>query len=147
MGKQKFTIELFDEICEQIAYSDKGLVSICKSFDINAKSFYDWLSKDEDLRNKYARAREIQADYLADQIIEISDETHSDKSFNEDGYEVTNHEVIARSRLRVDARKWKASKLYPKKYADRVDTDLTSGGQKIADLSVNFVLTPKVKGD
>jgi hypothetical protein len=99
------------------------------------------------LRNKYARAREIQADYLADQIIEISDETHSDKSFNEDGYEVTNHEVIARSRLRVDARKWKASKLYPKKYADRVDTDLTSGGQKIADLSVNFVLTPKVKGD
>lgn len=131
MGKLKFTIELFDKICEQIAYSDKGLVSICKSFDINAKSFYDWIKENEDLSNKYARAREIQADYLADQIIEIADESHSDTSVNEDGYEVTNHEAIARSRLRVDARKWKASKLYPKKYADRIDTDLTTKGESI----------------
>ena len=131
MAKDKFNIELFDKICEKLAYSDNGLVKICKEFDINAKSFYDWVSKDEDLRNKYARARELQADYLADQIIDIADETHSDTSVNEDGYEVTNHEVIARSRLRVDARKWKASKLYPKKYADRVDSDITSKGEKL----------------
>jgi hypothetical protein len=131
MGKDKFNIELFDKICEKLAYSDNGLVKICKEFNINAKSFYDWVSKDEDLRNKYARARELQADYLADQIIEIADETHSDTSVNEDGYEVTNHEVIARSRLRVDARKWKASKLYPKKYADRIDSDFTTKGESL----------------
>jgi hypothetical protein len=88
MGKDKFNIELFDKICEKLAYSDNGLVKICKEFDINAKSFYDWVSKDEELRNKYARARELQADYLADQIIDIADETHSDTSVNEDGYTI-----------------------------------------------------------
>jgi hypothetical protein len=131
MGKTKFTIELFDSICEKMAYSDNGLVKICKEFDINAKTFYDWINNDETLRNKYARARELQADYLADQIIEISDDGSNDTIKTEAGVELTNHEVIARSRLRVDARKWKASKLYPKKYADRIDSDLTSKGESI----------------
>jgi transposase-like protein len=131
MGNPKFTNELFDKICEEIAYSDKGLVSICKKHNINAKSFYDWLKESEDLSNKYARAREMQADYLADQIIEIADESENDTMTNDLGQEMTNHEVIARSRLRVDARKWKASKLYPKKYADRVDSDLTTKGEKL----------------
>jgi hypothetical protein len=131
MGKTKFTIELFDSICNDIAYSDKGLVNVCKKHDINAKSFYDWVSDNVELSNKYARAREMQADYLADQIIDISDETTNDTIKTEAGLELTNHEAIARSRLRVDARKWKASKLYPKKYADRIDSDLTSKGESI----------------
>ena len=127
----KYNEEIALKICEMIAHSDRGLVSICKELDLNASTVYDWINNNAEFSNKYARAREIQADYLADQIIQIADETHSDKSVNEDGYEVTNHEVIARSRLRVDARKWKASKLYPKKYADRVDSDITSNGEKL----------------
>ena len=127
----KYNEEIALKICEMIAHSDRGLVSICKELDLNASTVYDWINNNSEFSNKYVRAREIQADYLADQIIQIADETHSDTSVNEDGYEVTNHEVIARSRLRVDARKWKASKLYPKKYADRVDSDITSNGEKL----------------
>lgn len=127
----KYNEEIALKICEMIAHSDRGLVSICKELDLNASTVYDWINNNAEFSNKYARAREIQADYLADQIIQIADETHSDTSVNEYGYEVTNHEVIARSRLRVDARKWKASKLYPKKYADRVDSDITSNGEKL----------------
>jgi transposase-like protein len=132
MGRpSKFSEELANQICENIAHSDKGLVSICKELGLNASTVYDWINNNLEFANKYARAREIQADYLADQIIEIADETHSDTSVNEQGYEVTNHEVIARSRLRVDARKWKASKLYPKKYADRIDSDFTTKGESL----------------
>lgn len=117
----KFTQDLFDSICNEIAYSDKGLVSICKTKGINACTFYDWIANEAELANKYARAREIQADYLADQIIEISDDGTNDTYKTEEGSESINHDVIARSRLRVDARKWKASKLYPKKYGEKLD--------------------------
>ena len=42
---------------------------------------------------------------------------------------VTNHNVINRDRLRVDARKWAASKLAPKKYGDASTLKL-EGGEK-----------------
>lgn len=123
MGAGKFTVELFDNICKEISQSNKGLVSICKSNDIAAVSFYDWIAKDAELANKYARARELQAEFLAEEILEIADETAND-TISTDRGDIPNSEWINRSRLRVDARKWVASKLYPKKYADRVDSNV-----------------------
>jgi len=58
----------------------------------------------------YARAREDQADWHADEIVAIAD-TETD---------------AAKARNRIDARKWKAAKLKPKVYGDRVNVeDLT----------------------
>ncbi|HDL7100129.1 TPA: hypothetical protein PXM79_002920 [Yersinia enterocolitica] len=81
---------------------------------------------------QYARARAIQAELLAEEIITIADDSSGDVIVDDDGKEQTNHERVARSRLRVDARKWYASKLAPKRYGDRVQheqkitiTDLT----------------------
>lgn len=122
-----FTNELFESICDEIAYSDKGLVSICSDKGLNARRFYEWIAKDADLSHKYTRARELQADFLADQIIEISNTPKlGTKTVDKPtGIEVTEGDMIDHRRLQVDARKWKASKLYPKKYADRVDSNVT----------------------
>jgi hypothetical protein len=68
----------------------------------------------------YARAREDQADTLADEIVGISDE--SAITAKVDGEEVRfalDATAVARNRLRVDARKWVAAKLKPRKYGDR----------------------------
>ena len=128
-----FTEQLFNEICDKIAYSDRGLVSICKELNINACTFYDWIGKDNELSNKYARARELQADFIADQIIEISNTPVQGTKTKETerGVEVTTGDMIEHRRLQVDARKWKASKLYPKKYGDKVD--VTTDGEKITN--------------
>ena len=40
-----------------------------------------------------------------------------------DGERIVDHENIQRSRLRVDARKWAAARLAPRKYGDRVEHD------------------------
>ncbi|MRT15310.1 hypothetical protein GJV07_24135 [Enterobacteriaceae bacterium RIT711] len=72
---------------------------------------------------QYARAREVQAEILAEEIIEIADDSSGDVFVDDDGREQTNHERVARSRLRVDARKWYASKLAPKRYGDRIQHD------------------------
>src|SRR5690606_8467561 len=99
----------------------KSLRSICKEPDMPAAStVFLWLTQHEDFSEQYARAREAQADALFDEILEIADDTSQDfiAKGNPDGSEtqVVDHEHIQRSRLRVDARKWMAGKLRPKKY-------------------------------
>lgn len=122
MKKQKFTIELFESICTEIATSSVGLNKICKQHGISSVAFYDWIKKDAELLNKYTRAREDQADYLADEIITLSDDKTSDYVEGEFG-KVGNAANVARSRLQVEARKWIASKLKPKKYGDKVEVE------------------------
>ena len=69
---------------------------------------------------QYARAREAQADKLAEESLQIADDGRSDTYLDAEGNEKTDNEAIQRSRLRVDTRKWLASKMAPKKYGDKV---------------------------
>ena len=69
---------------------------------------------------QYARAREAQADKLAEEALQIADDGRNDTYVDGDGNVKTDTEVIQRSKLRVDTRKWLASKMAPKKYGDKV---------------------------
>lgn len=129
----KYTQELAGKICELISTTDRGLRSICKELDISTWSIVTWLSngKHPEFTIQYARAKEMQADVLADQIIELSDNCRLGKSTVDKptGLETTESDNIQRSRLQVDARKWVASKLAPKKYGEKLD--VTSGGIRL----------------
>lgn len=108
MGRpSKFTPKLADEICERIA-NGESLRSICRSEEMpHAGTVCRWLADDNKaFREQYERARDAQADVLADEILDISDGDSDDAD-------------PQRDRLRVDARKWVASKLKPKKYGDK----------------------------
>jgi hypothetical protein len=72
-------------------------------------------------RDKYACARELQADVWAEEIIEISDDNSRDVIVGEDGKPRENYDNVQRSRLRVVTRKWAAAKAAPKKYGDRIE--------------------------
>lgn len=125
-----YTQALGDLICERLA-DGESLRTICAGEDMPHRStVFRWLASDEAFRDQYARAREDQADTLADEIVAISDEecttVRADKhpgakADDEDGNVevVFDSTAVARNRLRVDARKWVASKLKPKKYGDR----------------------------
>jgi len=88
---------------------------------------YRWLDENADFRDQYARAREEQADKLFREIIEIADDASGDYVTSSDGQTIVDHENIQRSRLRVDARKWAAARLAPRKYGDRVEHDVKGG--------------------
>lgn len=126
---EKFSDELVDNICERLATSSDGLVKVCKEFGIGKSIFYKWLAEKENVLDKYARAREAQADFLADEIIEIADTPQLGTKTVEKptGIEVTEGDMTDHRRLRIDARKWAASKLYPKKYGEnsRIEMDVT----------------------
>jgi hypothetical protein len=91
-----------------------------------ASTIFKWLTENEDFAEQYARAREAQADTLADEILDIADDGSNDYMGEDKAYD---GDAVQRSKLRVDARKWVAAKLKPKKYGDKLD--LTSGGEKI----------------
>lgn len=119
-----YSDELAAAICERLA-DGESLKAICDSAEMpNKATVYRWLLARPEFCDLYTRAREDQADTLADEIIDIADDNSSDTITKENGdgstYEVANTEWINRSRLRVDARKWVASKLKPKKYGDKV---------------------------
>jgi hypothetical protein len=120
------TKALCGKICEGIALG-KSARAMCIELKISQRVLWNWLATDEEFMQQYARAKEKCADHYAEEIIEISDDGSKDTYIDEKGREVTDQEVVARARLRVDARKWYASKLAPKKYGDRITNEHEGG--------------------
>lgn len=103
--------EVASDICA-LLMTGESLRSICKRQGMPAMSTVTlWLTKHEEFSAQYARAREVQAEVLAEDILMLAD------SAIEDGA------AVAKARLQVDARKWYASKVAPKRYGDRVQHD------------------------
>jgi hypothetical protein len=123
-----YTKELTLKICELIAHG-MPLTKICKMPDMPGyQTILDWLNREDEpykgFSGMYARAREDQADTLADEIIEIADDSSEDTTTDPQGNPRMDSEWVQRSRLRVDARKWIAAKLKPRKYGEKVEQTL-----------------------
>lgn len=102
----------------------------------SSQTFYKWLTpndsdtekviKEKEIKSKqYARACNDRADAIFEECLAIADNQEKDKYTDEHGKEHVNHNVINRSRLRVDTRKWMLGKLNPKKYGDKMQQDVT----------------------
>ena len=106
----------------------KSLRALCLADGMpSVSTVFRWLADDEIWRDQYAHAREAQADTLADEILDIADDGSNDYLGDDEKY---NGDAVQRSKLRVDARKWIAAKLKPKKYGDKID--VTSAGESVA---------------
>lgn len=135
----EYTQEIGDRICDQIATSHASLRTVCKPEDMPATvTVLRWLRDFESFRIQYARAKAEQASLGVEEMYEISDDGTNDFYVDEKTGKIkVDHENIQRSRLRVDTRKWVASKLLPKIYGDKLD--ITSGGDKIDSNSTKLV--------
>ena len=122
---------IFLIICKRLEEGE-AIRNILKDKDMPSTStFFMWLDSDNEKSKQYARAKEVYAETMFDELIGIADNTSTDIFRNEKGEEQINHEVIQRDRLRIDARKWTLSKLNPKKFGDNKTVDLTTLGQSI----------------
>lgn len=115
--------EVIEEICLRLSFGE-GLVKICKDDHLPARqTVISWLFKHKEFADRYAQAREAQADYLLEELLDIADNTEGDTYTDAKGNIRVDHENINRSRLRVDTRKWIIAKLAPKKYGDKAELD------------------------
>jgi hypothetical protein len=109
-----------NEICEWIA-SGKSLRSYCNQ---DGKTPFNtvlgWLRDDnnEDFRAKYARARELQAEVMADELMDIADKDKPDQL------------VLQHDKMKIETRQWIASKLLPKKYGNKLEYEDVSKQQR-----------------
>ncbi len=118
------------KICARLAEGE-SLRSICRSPDMPSRpTVMAWLDKHPEFFDRYARARDIGYELLADEILDIADDGRNDWVERHDpenpGYK-TNREHIARSRLRIDTRKWVLARMLPKKFGERQKSE--PGGQ------------------
>lgn len=129
MGRpSKMTEAVRAEILERISCGE-SMRRICKDKHLpNASNVFRFIYRDDEFRKQYERSRTDQAEWLAEEIVDIADVGCGDTQ---------------RDRLRIDARKWLMSKMLPKKYSDKMDLDVTQdstirikiGGADEADTS------------
>lgn len=136
MAKHKYTEKIARQICDRISTSHDSLKVICEEVDIVPSTVFKWLTEIPEFSEQYARAREAQADYLADEILTIADDGSNDTIVTNDGTMIENKEWTNRSKLRVDARKWIASKLKPKKYGDKIEHSGEVGIKQITGMEI-----------
>lgn len=113
-------------LCERILTSiaeGKSLRESCDKENLTPGNWINWINSDKQLLEQYTHAREVRAELLFDEMLDIADEVSSDTIIDDNGNEKANSEWIARSRLRVDTRKWALSKMLPKKYGDKIEVD------------------------
>jgi hypothetical protein len=129
-----YTSELADIICERISLGE-SMRSIAKDKDMPAMStLFKWLREHETFSEQYTRAKEDESPMVyADKITDIADAT------------VLGKIDPNAARVAIDAYKWTAAKLKPKKYGDKLDH--TSGGKELPAPILNVMITPNATND
>jgi hypothetical protein len=117
-NRSAYTPKLAEELCALI--TEGGTIeSIAKKEGVSPRSIWNWLEKYPEFVRKYMRAREAQGDAYADKVVNIVGRVIDP--------ETPEHlKLDANSaRVAIDALKWSAAKRAPKKYSDRIATELT----------------------
>lgn len=106
----------------------------CKAIDVAPGNFMRWVEESDDLKEKYARARDSLVEKVADDMLEIADcpVGSTDSGATDSG-------AVNKQRLQVDTRKWLLSKIAPRKYGDAVKHEITGEGGGPLKVSVEFV--------
>jgi hypothetical protein len=110
-----YSAEAAEKIADRLARGE-SLAKICEDEDMpSLRSVVRWGKENEDFGAIYAHAREAQAEEMDRKILTTADEATNDNA--------------AAARVKIEAYKWRAARLNPKRYGERVD--LTSGGEPI----------------
>jgi hypothetical protein len=115
-----------ERICNELM-EGKSLVKICAVEDMPDRvTVIRWLSTKPEFATKYAHARETQADVMDDLILDVANKCTA--------------ETAAADRVKIGAYQWRAAKLQPKKYGDKI----THGGDPNSPMTVQLNVTTGV---
>lgn len=123
-----YSQEMVDKICGRLMEGE-SLRKICRDDAMPQKTtILKWLREHPDFQKQYAMAREIQADTLADELLDIADNTEVGEvvETRADGKEIVRREdMLGHRRLKYDARRWYIAKIHPTKYGDKTDVNIS----------------------
>lgn len=138
----KFTPQQVDaigaEVCARVS-TGETLRQICREDGMPSKStFYEWMEADAELAGRFARARLDGFDAIAEEALSIADDKPERNPMGGiDGGDVQHRKLRIETRLKLLA-KWD-----PKRYGEKVETQITgAGGKDIFQKLVIEVVNP-----
>lgn len=117
---------IFESICTEIERGRPLRQILNEKKMPSSKTFFEWLEEDEIKVKRYARACQLRADMIFDEIFEIADNTIEGIVIETDDHGRTKEkkgDMLGHRRLQIDARKWVLSKMNPKKYGEKIGID------------------------
>lgn len=132
----KYSSDIADLLCAEIA-DGKSMRTVCASETMPAMStIFRWLNEKPEFKEQYEIAKQESADAMVEDMLFIADEI---AAMSPDGK--VDSADIAHKRLRVDTRKWVASKLKPKKYGEYTRNEITGkdGGAVQVDVMAQIL--------
>jgi hypothetical protein len=136
-----FTAEIAATITTRIM-AGESLRAICRDEAMPARStVHLWIATNPSFSDQYARACEIRAEELFDEMFDIADDAQNDwmARHGEDdaGWQI-NGDNIQRARLRIDTRKWALARMNSKRFGDKVTQEVVGkDGGPIATTSID----------
>jgi hypothetical protein len=136
-----FTPELASTIATRIM-AGESLRAICRDEAMPARStVHLWIATNSSFSDQYARACEIRAEELFDEMFDIADNAQNDwmvKHGDDDAGWIANGDNVQRARLRIDTRKWALARMNSKKFGDKVTQEVVGkDGGPIATTSID----------
>lgn len=134
-----YSSKVAEAICLRLAEGE-SLRTICRDEAMPDKStVLRWVARHDAFRDQYAKAKLEGAEALAEEIFDIADDASNDwmERLDSEGQGVgwqLNGDHVRRSQLRIDVRKWYLSKIMPKKYGEKVQTE-HSGSLNLTNVS------------
>jgi hypothetical protein len=117
-----YTKERATKLCYYLSIG-QSLRTACSHDDMpSIQTVFTWFNTFPEFLEQYTRAKQEAADMMAEDILDIADDGRNDWMtvyFGKNEVTMPNREVLARSKLRVDARIFLMSKMKPRKYGDK----------------------------
>jgi hypothetical protein len=115
--------EIFELVCTELETTWEGLTTICDRPKVKRTTFLSFKDKDKDRVDRYARARELQLDYLEDLLMKETMDNANDSEVIDRVNLGSNH--VARARLKVDTLKFVLGKLRSHTWGDKTKIEGT----------------------
>lgn len=110
MAKPLAIAEHFEDILADISDGD-SVLKACSKRKISKKTFWKYISSDDELRNQYIQATQIRGESAIDRIEEELEKLDSGVS------------DAGKARVKIDTLKWLACKFYPKQYGEKQEVE------------------------
>jgi hypothetical protein len=131
-----YTQEIADKICARISEGE-GLKTMCREEGMPGwRTVYDWIQKYPEFAQAMERARELGADAIASECLEIADTPlqGEETTTRPDGsVETKRGDMLGHRKLQIETRLKLLAKWHPKKYGERT----TLAGDPEAPLGVS----------
>lgn len=124
------TQEQWDDLLARMASGENATRIVDAEWEVTWNTFWRWRNENGK-QEEFEQAIRARVESMQFEILDIADDQESDVYKDEDGKEITNHNVIQRAKLRVDTR-FKVMQSLDARFKPKSELDVTSKGEQIA---------------